>query len=294
MRTLRWLKRHVVEPVSRTFTQFGLDDGYLLAAGVAYYVGLTLFPILWVLIGVLGALLRLADPNQDARDEVLRVVAVNASPEVAQQVGEVLAPFERIGAPGGLIGIAIVGILILGWWVVTKKCPPADYPFSLKRFESDPVEEGHLIPAAFTGWKRYINPAVLEKILMLSLVSFIFSKMLPGVNATAAQVTINVFILVVANAFVSEVLRHRGIVAWDGALIHFAGVLLVNAGIALVMRYILPIGDSRLDLVSGNLRNALDLLRIRRQVRQTLSEAVSGCEPAEPVACADGPGKRAA
>lgn len=108
MRAVRWLKQHVYDPVSKTFTQFGLDDGYLLAAGVAYYVGLTLFPILWVLIGVLGSLLRLADPHQDARDEVLRVVAVNASPEVAEQVGEVLAPFERIGTPGGLVGIAIV------------------------------------------------------------------------------------------------------------------------------------------------------------------------------------------
>lgn len=147
-----------------------------------------------------------------------------------------------------LIGIAVVGILVLAWWVVTKKCPPADYPFSLKRFESDPIEGGHLIPARFSGWKRYINPAALEKILLLTLVSFIFSKMLPGVNATAVQVAINMIILVVANAFVSEVLRQRGIVEWNGAMVHFLGVLAVNAGIALLMRYLLPIGEGRLDL----------------------------------------------
>lgn len=108
MRAVRWLKQHVYEPLSKTFSQFGLDDGYLLAAGVAYYVGLSLFPILWVLIGGLGKLLRFADPDANARDEVLRVVEVNASPEVADQVGDVLLQFEKIGAPGGLVGIAIV------------------------------------------------------------------------------------------------------------------------------------------------------------------------------------------
>lgn len=108
MRAVRWLNQHVYEPAKKTFSQFGLDDGYLLAAGVAYYVGLSLFPILWVLIGGLGAILRLIDPAQDGREEVLRVVAVNASPEVADQVGAVLLQFEKIGPPGGLVGIAIV------------------------------------------------------------------------------------------------------------------------------------------------------------------------------------------
>ena len=108
MHILRWLKRHVYEPGTRTFTHFGLDDGYLLAAGVAYYVGLSLFPILWVLISVLGAFLRFFDPQENAKASILEAIAANASPGFAKQVEAVLLELEKGGSPGGLIGIAIV------------------------------------------------------------------------------------------------------------------------------------------------------------------------------------------
>lgn len=108
MHIWRWFKQHVLDPGTRTFTQFGLDDGYLLAAGVAYYVGLSLFPMLWVLMEAIGAFLRFTHLGQDAKESVLRAIAANASPEVAGQVEAVFSQMGQNPNIGGPVSVAIV------------------------------------------------------------------------------------------------------------------------------------------------------------------------------------------
>lgn len=109
---MRWLKQHVIKPVTDTFTQFGLDDGYLLAAGVAYYVGLSFFPLLWVLIWGLTNFFEFTHVGQDAKEEVLDVIALNASPGVAIQVRELLKEAGDKAGTGGWIGITILLVAV--------------------------------------------------------------------------------------------------------------------------------------------------------------------------------------
>jgi len=108
MHVWRWFKQHVLAPGMRTFTQFGVDDGYLLAAGVAYYVGLSLFPMIWVLMSVLGAILRFTHLGQDAKDSVLDAIEANSSVAVREQVDAVLLQLQQGGAPSGIVSLAIV------------------------------------------------------------------------------------------------------------------------------------------------------------------------------------------
>jgi membrane protein len=75
---------------------------------VAYYVGLSLFPMLWVLMEAIGAFLRFTHLGQDARDSVLRAIAANASPEVADQVNEVFSQLGQNPNVGGPISVAII------------------------------------------------------------------------------------------------------------------------------------------------------------------------------------------
>lgn len=106
----RWLKAHVFNPAINTFTQFGNDDGYLLAAGVAYYVGLSFFPLLMVLIGGLGWFLRFTHLGQDAEPRVLKAIELNISPEAAIQARDVFTQLAKgvEGSGVGLIGTAIL------------------------------------------------------------------------------------------------------------------------------------------------------------------------------------------
>lgn len=109
-RLIRWLKQHVLRPVSDTFTQFGLDDGYLLAAGVAYYVGLSFFPLLMVLIGGLGWFLRFTNLGRGSEEKVLLAIEINISPEASHQAAELFAQLSE-GAQtsgAGLLGVAII------------------------------------------------------------------------------------------------------------------------------------------------------------------------------------------
>ena len=109
-KAFRWLKTHVFNPAMNTFTQFGNDDGYLLAAGVAYYVGLSFFPLLMVLIGALGWFLEFTHLGQDARGRVLYAIEINISPEAKDQARDVfdqLAEGAQSGSAGP-IGVAIL------------------------------------------------------------------------------------------------------------------------------------------------------------------------------------------
>jgi membrane protein len=109
-KTFRWLKMHVLNPAMNTFTQFGNDDGYLLAAGVAYYVGLSFFPLLMVLIGALGWFLRFTHLGQDAEGRVLQAIAMNINEESAVQAKEL---FRQLGQGVSGKGVSLIGTAIL-------------------------------------------------------------------------------------------------------------------------------------------------------------------------------------
>lgn len=111
MRLFRWFQKHVFQPVRETFSHFGLDDGYLLAAGVAYYVGLSFFPLLWVLITGLSSFLTSMNLQADAQDYVLEYIEFNVSEEARNQALAVFLELQK-GADSGRVGPISVAILL--------------------------------------------------------------------------------------------------------------------------------------------------------------------------------------
>lgn len=111
MRLFRWFQKNVITPVSETFTHFGQDDGYLLAAGVAYYVGLSFFPLLFVLINGLRSFFQFTQMGLDAQEQVLQYIELNVSPDVRDQAFDVFQELSR-GEPAFGTGLITVGILL--------------------------------------------------------------------------------------------------------------------------------------------------------------------------------------
>jgi hypothetical protein len=137
------------------------------------------------------------------------------------------------------IVVAVLGLIGLAWWA-TRFLPPADWPFT---FSADRQAE-HL------GWPprpREVGPTAafdrtfVEKVVMLSLMVFIFSQMLPGIDGTAVQVLVAVVLIIGASTAVSQFLAHRS-VQWGSLAIEFAVMTLVNAGIGIGIGILLP-GD---------------------------------------------------
>jgi hypothetical protein len=139
-------------------------------------------------------------------------------------------------SPGVLVVVAVgIGLLALGArWLLTKKLPPADRPLT---FDAD-KGQSRVDPAAVDRERlrlagRLVDRELVEKIVLVSLVSVIFGRMLPGVEAAPLEIAIGVAIVIVANAAISEWLVRRGRFLTT-MVSRFAAMLAVNFGIVFV------------------------------------------------------------
>ena len=83
--------------------------------------------------------------------------------------------------------------------------------------------------------ERLVDRELVEKVALLALVSIIFGRMLPGVDATPLATAIGVALVILASTTISEAMVRRGS-GWDTAVRQFAMMLAVNVGIVLVGR----------------------------------------------------------
>src|SRR6187549_2156093 len=82
----------------RTYERWQEDDGPLMSAAVAYYLGLSIFPLLVTLISGVGLFLQYTAFGQDAEQHVLRLIP------------EQVRDRSNVGGYLGLIGILIAAI----------------------------------------------------------------------------------------------------------------------------------------------------------------------------------------
>jgi membrane protein len=83
---------------------FQEHEGVLSAAGIAYYVALSFFPLLLVLVAGIGWVLEWTAAGQQAQLELLAAIEHQASPDLAQQVGKTLDVVKEKAPSGGPIG----------------------------------------------------------------------------------------------------------------------------------------------------------------------------------------------
>jgi hypothetical protein len=146
---------------------------------------------------------------------------------------------------GVLCVVGVIAIIVIGWYVITKKCPPADHKPNLVMEQA---------PAQFVGgqpvnyWQRIIDNTVFEKIALVSLISAIFAQILPDVEASGWAVAAAVAFVVVSNTAVSEVLSRRGIGDWNSAIRNFLAVGAINAAVVAVALILLPNQDDSINL----------------------------------------------
>lgn len=79
-----------------------------MAAATSFYAGLSLLPLLIVVISGLGLLFETTEFGASARDELLRAVELEGSPLIRDQVDRVLDQISQgasLGGPLGLVGL---------------------------------------------------------------------------------------------------------------------------------------------------------------------------------------------
>lgn len=99
--------------------------------------------------------------------------------------------------------VLIFAILVFfGIKFTLKKLPGADWKFNVdvnKHLDNGKLQISNKL--AKISWR---NTEIIEKLVMVSLISIIFTQMLPSVNASVAKVVAIVISLVLANTFISN------------------------------------------------------------------------------------------
>ena len=103
---------------------------------------------------------------------------------------------EAIAARPLVIVVVVVALALLAvaaWWLLTRHLPPADRPPTFDADTRQPMVDPARVEAtrvrlATSLFNRYL----LEKIVLVGLVSIIFGRMLPGVDASPLGIAVGV------------------------------------------------------------------------------------------------------
>jgi membrane protein len=108
-------RRQVWDRIAETWDRFQRDDGSLMAAATSFYAGLSLMPLLIVLISALGWFLQTTALGADAKNQFLAAIESEASPLIRRQVEAVLTNLSEgasVSGPLGLVGLLLGGMAI--------------------------------------------------------------------------------------------------------------------------------------------------------------------------------------
>lgn len=91
-----------------------IDDAPSMAAAVAYYLALSLFPMLLLLSSGIGLFLKFTHLGQDAETQILAIVAEHCSPSLEAQIRSLLLQFEDQSVVGGPFGLLTAVLAAIG------------------------------------------------------------------------------------------------------------------------------------------------------------------------------------
>lgn len=100
--------RRLLRRLLGAYHGFQEHDGSLMAAAMAYYFALSLFPLVLVLVAGLGIALKSTATGQDAQERLLVAIEQQVSPEVSSQIGRALKTVSSNASSRGPIGFAVL------------------------------------------------------------------------------------------------------------------------------------------------------------------------------------------
>jgi hypothetical protein len=143
-----------------------------------------------------------------------------------------------------LLAVLILVLVVGLRWAMVHRLPPADTTFTLDAGvapRDSMYEEG----VRWMASGRFIDHELVEKIALVSLVSIIFSQMLPNVETTPLAMAIGVTVLVTSNTAISEWIARRGR-GWGSALRQFISMAVLNIGLTITFLWIIPMELTRM------------------------------------------------
>jgi hypothetical protein len=130
--------------------------------------------------------------------------------------------------------LVVAALLVAAWWLARRRLRPADHALV---FDADAHQQAFTTEqvrgAMASEASRIVDAALLEKIVLIALVSLCFGQVLPGVQASNLQLAIGAAGVVVVNTALSHWLARRGF-GWAFSLWQFIALAVVNLVLLLV------------------------------------------------------------
>jgi hypothetical protein len=146
-----------------------------------------------------------------------------------------------------LVG-AVAALAVAAVWLVRHRLPAADHP---PRLAADPIsadlaERSRRI-ATTPHPLRLTDPALIEKVALVSLVSVVFAQVLPGLEAGLLTTALGVAFVIVANTILSTWLaRHdRSLTA---TLRGFLALSILNTVLIVLYSVLLPVTNGAIEV----------------------------------------------
>lgn len=144
---------------------------------------------------------------------------------------EILAQRPWI-VPALIVTLGLVGLA--AWWFVAPRLPPAERHHSLGQEADSPrfsrEEEQRAVDEEMS---EIVDEALVEKVVLITLVSVSFAHVLPGLGVTDLQLASRLALVVVANTALAHWFARRGH-TWALSLRQFAVLGAVNIALALL------------------------------------------------------------
>jgi hypothetical protein len=122
---------------------------------------------------------------------------------------------------------------------VEGRLPEADWPMT---FDADVNADEYVRVLPVPRTARHWREGLLEKIVLVALITIVFASMLPNVDATLTQIVVGVAVVIAANAFISHWLADRG-TEWTSVGTEFAALAVINFVLGLAYVLLLPTLD---------------------------------------------------
>ncbi len=188
------------------------DDAASLAAAVSYYLALSLFPMMLMLTGGVGLVMRYSKLGSNAHLKILEVVSEHCSPSLESKIAHVLEQFQEQSLANGPIGFATTLLAALGVFYQFERA------FD-KIWRIPPPPAQGWIRTAWYLFRRRVSAflllaglgAAIIGVLLVNIAVGAFSRWLGGFYLPGAILlsSIDSVITVILNALAFSILYYR-------------------------------------------------------------------------------------
>ena len=134
--------------------------------------------------------------------------------------------------------IVIAALLVAAVWLARRRLRPADHALAFSADAYQPAFTTEQVRSAVASEaSRIVDAALLEKIVLITLVSMCFGQVIPGMQATNFQLTTGVALIVIVNTALSHWLARRGF-GWAFSMRQFIALAVVNLVVLLVYAFV--------------------------------------------------------